>query len=1812
MKKRLLSVALLMGAMAANAQVGIGTATPNKSAELLIESSNRGLLIPNVALTSTTDKSTITNGNVESLLVYATKTTEKKDITPGYYYWDGAKWARLTADKDIPKIVSDQFQNILNLNGDKVANLIKGLFSETTTNVDRQKAGKYIYTNEKGTVQTIDVVGDITEILKGGVYPAFDTVLKQFIDKAETVTSLLYNGTTRTLSYTDEDRNVNNIDIAQILKDHTANNLNVKGSELVSTVNGVEGKTDLTNKISNGMLQGGAVTNDKLSAGKGDDNRVAVADKDGNVTYKTQKEIVEGNTSNDLALDGNKLTSTVNGKTSTVSLTENSVVSSKGITGTGIVVDGGSNATLKDVKLSIEDGAITPEKMAKGDAGTVLVTDKDGIVKWVKEDAAIIKDMVKANETITTLLDKGDGTFIYYNEADYGTDGKLKPGAEGTKFDANTLKVIEKEGVYTFTDKSGKELAKIDTNAKASGYNNATSGLTSKDVQGAIDELVGKINTVAGTKGTLSSTDIVVTKGEDAILKDVTLAIAAGAVTEDKIGQGAVTTDKLGAGAVTTEKIAAGSNGQVLVTVTENGKEVTKWVDKKDATSNELTSAGNTMTSNVNGVSKTADIVNSIGNSLDKDNKLVTTVNGKAGEGVDLTPAIQAGQKTTSVDKGSDKVTVVGTTTGKNTEYVVDVVEGELNLGNMGGQVTTTQITDGAVTNEKIAAGKEGQVLVTVTENGKEVTKWMPANDLGNTVTAGNGLTKSADGEIKLGGQLTEKTILTTSKGKELVIEGLEDVKTNPSINNIVLTDPITGELKQTSVKNLLEDTITKGGTADELKAKSLRGDGITVTTGATVSNSLEAVNALLKDVILGIADGAITEGKLGTGAVTTEKIKAGKDGQVLVTEGGVTKWVDKKEATTNEFTLGADNKLVSNVNGVSKEVDLTFKVTDGMLNGGQGTDKRVAVSDKDGKVTYQEVTGKALNGKALTSGSIKVFGGSQALLDGTVIEVQGGTKDGQVLVTTTKEIVVGKDANGADIKETHKVTEWVDQLPADKLTPGNEGQVLVTEGGETKWVDKTPTTNELTKKTIGVGADAKTDNNTIVSNVNGVLSEVKVIDTVGNSLDADNKLVTTVNGVPGTGLDLTPAIQAGQKTTSVINGSDKVTVVTTGPGTTGKNTEYTVDVVEANIKLEELGGQLPADKLAPGTEGQVLVTEGGVTKWVTKQEVGTTNGLKIVGNELISTVNGVDGKADLVQAITADMLKDGSVTADKIDASVAGEGLTKNATTGALDVDFAKVNTELAKGKVSSTTILVNNGVESLNSTFNNVALEIKGGDKDGQVLTSDKDGKVTWTTPEKAATSNELKADGDKLVSTVNGQPAELKLEGDVILKDGKTVVGGIQGTPVSETKPSTDGQALVYNEKTKTWKPGTPNVGVANVTDAKTLTTDGIILVNTDKKVVEKSVLADIELSIANNAITADKLKAGDTNQVLTTVDNAGTKTVEWKTPVVDAGTVTNGRDLTTDGIIVVGEKDSTIALAEGSLLKAAKLSIKEGGITAKELANNAVTTEKIAGDAITSDKIADGTIQTADLDNKAVTPEKVQGGNDGEVLTTTGTGADAKVEWKKPVVDAGTVTNGKALTSTEGTITITGADNGATALLKGANVDVANGAITPAKLQPGNNNQVLTTVDNGGTKTVVWKDKEKPTTVTGGKTETGDVVVTPGTGDKANEFTVDVKSAMPKVFYMPPVVFDTTVKGLKTRNLHEEYLAQFVNVASHLNSTGAVSSIPNTTKATDLDYYVTYHDSSVVTIMSVDSNGLLTYEVIGDSTPATFMTIVFVVK
>lgn len=113
MKKQLLPLVTVLLASAAYSQVGIGTLSPNKSSQLEVTSNEKGILIPRVALQGTDDQVTISNGNVQSLLVY--NTTDNEHIKPGYYYWEAGAWQRLSNQKDVEAIVQDFDTNTVNV-----------------------------------------------------------------------------------------------------------------------------------------------------------------------------------------------------------------------------------------------------------------------------------------------------------------------------------------------------------------------------------------------------------------------------------------------------------------------------------------------------------------------------------------------------------------------------------------------------------------------------------------------------------------------------------------------------------------------------------------------------------------------------------------------------------------------------------------------------------------------------------------------------------------------------------------------------------------------------------------------------------------------------------------------------------------------------------------------------------------------------------------------------------------------------------------------------------------------------------------------------------------------------------------------------------------------------------------------------------------------------------------------------------------------------------------------------------------------------------------------------------------------------------------------------------------------------------------------------------------------------------------------------------------------------------------------------------------------------------------------------------------
>ncbi len=99
MKKITYTVLICLSAWTAFAQnIGINATgvNPDASAMLDVSSTNTGLLIPRIALTSKTSASPIT-APATSLLIYNTATagTAPNNVVPGFYYWNGSSWVNL-------------------------------------------------------------------------------------------------------------------------------------------------------------------------------------------------------------------------------------------------------------------------------------------------------------------------------------------------------------------------------------------------------------------------------------------------------------------------------------------------------------------------------------------------------------------------------------------------------------------------------------------------------------------------------------------------------------------------------------------------------------------------------------------------------------------------------------------------------------------------------------------------------------------------------------------------------------------------------------------------------------------------------------------------------------------------------------------------------------------------------------------------------------------------------------------------------------------------------------------------------------------------------------------------------------------------------------------------------------------------------------------------------------------------------------------------------------------------------------------------------------------------------------------------------------------------------------------------------------------------------------------------------------------------------------------------------------------------------------------------------------------------------------
>ncbi|WP_206619146.1 beta strand repeat-containing protein, partial [Flavobacterium cerinum] len=820
------------------------------------------------------------------------------------------------------------------------------------------------------------------------------------------------------------------------------------------------------------------------------------------------------------------------------------------------------------------------------------------------------------------------------------TNAKMADNAIGT------AELIDNAVTTAKIADSNVTAAKLSDNAVTAAKIDASvagTGLTKNPTTGALEVDVTGIE----GDGDISSTDLEVTDGDKSTFKDVSLNIKDNVITNAKMADNSINTAELVNNAVTTAKI--------------NALAVTK--DK--------------INSDVAGVGLTK---NATTGALD------VNVGAIVGDG--------------SIT--STELTVVGGANATLENVTLTIADNTITNAKMADNaINTAELVNNAVTTAKIADNN----VITSKINALAVTK-----DKINSDVAGVGLTKNATtgaldvnvGAIVGDGSITS-TELTVVGGANATLENVtltiadnaitnakmadNAVNTSELVNNAVTTAKIADNNVITSKINALAVTkdkinsdvagvgLTKNATTGALDVNvgAIVGDGSITSTELTV---VGGANATLENVTLTIADNAITNAKMADNAVNTAE---------LVNNAVTTAKIADNNVITSKINALAvtKEKINSDVAGVG----LTKNATTGAL------DVNVGAIVGDGSITSTELT---------------VVGGANATLENVTLTIADNAitnaKMADNAINTTE--LVNNAVTTAKIADNNITTNKIadSNVTAVKLSDNAVTAAKIDASVAGVGLTKNATTGALdvnvgaivgdgsitsTELTVVGGANATLENVTLTIADNAI-TNAKMADNAVNTAELVNNAVTTAK------------IADNNVITSKINAlavtKDKINSDVAGTGLTKNATTGALDV---NVGAIVGDGSITSTELT--VVGGANATLENVTLTIADNAI--TNA-KMADNAVNTTelVNNAVTTAKIADSnVTAAKLSDNAVTAAKIDASVAGTGLTKNPTTGALEVDVTGIEGD---GDISSTDLEVTDGDKS---TFKDVSLNIK-----------------------------------------------------------------------------------------------------------------------------------------------------------------------------------------------------------------------------------------------------------------------------------------------------------------------------------------------------------------------------------------------------------------------------------------------------------------------------------------------------------------------
>lgn len=1278
-----------------------------------------------------------------------------------------------------------------------------------------------------------------------------------------------------------------------------------------------------------------------------------------------------------------------------------------------ITLVGGNKAVLEETQIAVTDGGITTAKIAAGGKKQILITNAKGEVVWVDATDEVIIDAVKNNETVTVLLDKGNGTFEYYNEKAIDAKGNLI-ATKAVKFNANTLSIVERkgkeQGIYDFFDGEHKDtpLMTISTRANSIYFDNSSTVIEGDNLQQVIENIITQIEVAQGTPSTIKGGTEILINGEkelaDAVLKEMTLSIAPGAIT--------------------TEKIEAGGNKQILIT---NAKGEVVWVDATDEVIIDAVKHNETVTVLLDKGNGTFEYYNE--KAIDAKGNLIADKAVKFNANtLSIIEVLGEDKKGTGVFNFYDKsqeapiatinvpesvinniVEILSDESVVNVIYdkvaakgkAVTSLDGSIQIDN-GGQAALNamqiSIAEGGVTPNKIQSGGNKQILVT---NAQGKVEWVDVKDevIKEAVKANETITVLHDNEngtftyydendvdengnvIKGKGVTFDANTLRIVERKDVKEKGIYDFYDGmTSLNNPLMTistranaiyfDNNTTIVEGDNLQVVVENIIKKIEIAQG-KPETLKGEGI------LVNGQPELTGSVLKEMLLTIANGAITEKKIADGAVTTykinneavttEKIAPGTDKYLLVTKEGKVQWVPAKDNIITEVVKQNETITVLDTtkdNGTFIYYNESDFDNEGKLIGeGTSFDANTLTIENDGKGKYIFRDGKTKTGAPLAEIDIlgTVIENITEILSNTDVKEQifeTVAAQGNELENADHSILV--EGGEKAVLANAKISVASKGITTDKIAPGTDKYLLVTKGDKVEWV---PATDSIIQEVVK-------ENETLtllIDEKNGTFTyyNEEGIDANGNEIKGKGVLFNAntlkiYQKEDGKGVYV---FYDGQTTIEqplmkinviedVVNNITEIVenetvveaiyqkIAAKGVAATPEDTSIIIkngdNAVLNEMQIAVAPKGITTAKIAPGDKkGQLLVTNGqGEVQWMDATDDIIKDILK--GNQAITLIKD-SGKGTFVYYNESCFDNEGNLTKPE-------NGIEFNANTltikEVLDVDqkgtgtfnFYDLSKEEPIATINVTASVINNIDEIL---------------KDTTVQTN------IYTTV--ARQGKEMQSTDQSLL-IVGGEKAGLSKVSIDINKEGVTTEK-IKDQAVTVSKMSSAGaggekRVLISGLNNEVhWE----ELGDIVENTAGNLTTDNIVevlgsdgvnavLKNTKLGIREGSIT---NKQITNNTITIGKLDSEGSEPGMVMVSNA-TGGFDY----VDRETIKQkGEDLRlNDGLeFVVGNGVSAV-LAE------TVIRVKDSGINEPKLAQDAVTTSKIKSQAVTTEKIA----------------------------------------------------------------------------------------------------------------------------------------------------------------------------------------------------------------------------------------------------------------